>query len=152
MRDLHLRFCLDRRRYDGQLIDLLNEEEDEAQLLPKTGGAYVLGTSTTMLTYPWGTSPIFYIGKATNLRVRVTRHKGRIQKARADRGRYWPPKIQYGTAFGAHVAWYSRRGQEDPQNIEAFLTEKFYGAFGAMPIANGVWPRRIRPQRSNEDE
>ena len=93
--------------------------------------------------YPWGASPVFYIGKATNLRVRVTRHKVRIQKARADQDRYWPPKIQYGAAFGAHVAWYSRRGQEDPQNVEAFLTEKFYEAFGAMPTANGVWPRRI---------
>ena len=76
-------FSFERGRYDGQLIDLLNEEEDEAQRLPQTGGAYVLGTSATMLTYPWGTSPIFYIGKATNLRVRVTRHKVRIQTARA---------------------------------------------------------------------
>ena len=152
MRDFHLRFCLDRGRYDGQLIDLLNAEEDEAQLLPETAGAYVLGTSATMLTYPWGTSPVFYIGKATNLRVRVTRHKVRIQKARDNHDRYWPPKIQYGAAFGAHVAWFSQRGQEDPQNVEAFLTEKFYGAFGAMPTANGVWPRRIRPQRRNEDE
>ena len=152
MRDFHLRFCLDRGRYDGQLIDLLNEEKDEAQLLPETGDAYVLGTSATMLTYPWGTSPIFYIGKATKLRVRVTRHKGRIQKARDNHDAYWPPKIQYGAAFGAHVVWYSRRGQEDPQNVEASLIEKFYGAFGAMPTANGVWPRRIRPQRRNEDE
>ena len=82
----------------------------------------------------------------------MTRHKGRIQKARADHGRYWPPKIQYGAAFGANVAWYSRRGQEDPQNVEAFLTEKFYESFGAMPTANGVWPRRIRPQQRDVAE
>ena len=150
MRDFHLCFCLDRSQHDG-LIDLLNDEKVEDEL-PQTGGAYVLGTSATMLTYPWGTSPIFYIGKATYLRVRVTRHKVRIQRARADHGAYWPPKVQYGAAFGAHVAWYSRRGQEDPQNVEAFLAEKFYGAFGAMPTANGVWPRRLPPQRRNEDE
>ena len=84
--------------------------------------------------------------------MRVTRHKVRIQKARADHGAYWPPKIQYGAAFGAHVAWYSRRGQEDPQNVEASLTEKFYESFGAMPTANGVLPRRIRPPQRDVAE
>ena len=143
MGDFPLRFCLDRGRYDGKLIDLLNEEEDEAQLPPETGGAYVLGTSATMLTYPWGISPVFFIGKATNLRDRVTRHKGRIQKARDNYDAYWPPQIQYGAAFGAHVAWFFRRGQEDPRKREASLIAKFYETCGAMPTANGVWPRRI---------
>ena len=60
MRDFHLRFCLDRGWYNG-LADLLETKDDILLQVPVTGGAYVLGASTTMLTYPWGNSPIFYI-------------------------------------------------------------------------------------------
>ena len=151
MRDFHLRFCLDRGWYHG-LIDLLNDEEDEAQLLPETGGAYVLGTSATMLIYPWGTSPIFYIGKAGNLRERVLQHKGDIQSALDNHDEYFWPRHQYGAAFGTHVAWYSKKGPENPQNVEAYLIEKFYEAFGAIPAANSSWPTRIRPQRGGQNE
>ena len=142
MRDFHLRFCLDRGWYDG-LVDLLNMAEDEYQL-PETGGAYIFGTSGTMFTYPWGSSPIFYIGKASNLRDRVSQHKRNILKARKNhKERYFWPRYQYGAAFGAHVAWYSRRGPEDPQNVEAYLIEKFYDTFGAIPTANSSWPEYI---------
>ena len=151
MRDFHLRFCLERGWCHG-LIDLLNKEEDEARHLPDTGGAYVLGTSATMLIYPWGTSPIFYIGKATNLRVRVIQHKADIESARDDHDEYFWPRHQYGAAFGTHVAWYSRFGQEDPQNVEAYLVEKFYDAFGAIPAANSIWPASRRPKRGGQDE
>ena len=145
MRDFHLRFCLDRDWYDG-LIDLFNEDGDEDQL-PETGGAYILGTSRTMLTYPWGSSPIFYIGKAKDLRDRVIQHRKYIVKARDNHDElYFSPRYQYGAAFGAHVAWYSRNGPEDPQNVEAYLIEKFYETFGAIPTANSSWPRRKRPQ------
>ena len=144
MRDFHLRFCLDRGWYDG-LIDLLNEDKDEDQL-PETGGAYILGTSSTLLTYPWGASPIFYIGKARNLRDRVSQHREYILNARDNHDEHYWPRYQYGAAFGAHVAWYSRRGPEEPQNVEAYLIEKFYETFGAIPTANSNWPSRIRPQ------
>lgn len=145
MRDFHLRFCLDLRWYDG-LIDLLNMDEDEYQL-PETGGAYILGTSGTMLTYPWGSSPIFYIGSAKNLRDRVIHHRDSILMARDnhDEVYYWP-RYQYGAAFGADVAWYSRRGRQPPQNVEADLIEKFYETFGAIPTANSNWPNRIQPK------
>ena len=105
-----------------------------------------------MLTYPWGTSPIFYIGKATNLHRRVIQHSKQIQKARDNHDVYWAPKHQYGGAFGAHVAWNSTKGPQDPQNVEANLIEKFYDAFGAIPTANGTWPGRIRPKRGRQDE
>ena len=151
VRDFHLRFCLDTRGWYNGLIDLLNEEAENQ--LPETGGAYVLGASTTMLTYPWGTSPIFYIGKANNLRARVIQHRTNILSARDDHDeRYWWPRYQYGAAFGTHVAWYSRHGQQNPQNVEAHLIEKFYEVFGAIPTANSSWPSRIRPQRGNEEE
>ena len=72
MRDFHVRFCLDRSQHDG-LIDLLNDEKVEDEL-PQTGGADVLGTSATMLTYPWGTSPIFYVGNGRITCAEARRH------------------------------------------------------------------------------
>ena len=147
MRDFHLRFCLDRGWYNG-LADLLETKDDILLQVPVTGGAYVLGASTTMLTYPWGNSPIFYIGKATNLRVRVLQHKANILHAIENHDDYFWPRYQYGAAFGTHVAWYSRQGPEDPQNVEADLVEYFYLAFGAIPAANSEWPNRIRPRRN----
>ena len=149
MRDFHLRFCLERGWYNG-LIDLLDNELNE-HLLPETGGAYILGTSATMLTYPWGSSPVFYIGKAKDLRTRVLQHKRHIELAHDDHDEYFWPRHQYGAALGAHVAWYSRKGPEDPQNVEALLVTKFYEAFGAIPAANSHWPAPIRPRRRVEN-
>ena len=141
MRDFHLRFCVDTKGWNTSelIIDLLEWDEN---VLPETGGAYVLGTSDTMLTYPWGTSPIFYIGRAGNLRARVAQHRKGIDSARKNHDEYWWPRYQYGAAFGAHVAWYSRHGQEDPKNIEAILIECFYEAYGAIPVANSYWPQQ----------
>ena len=113
----------------------------------------MLGTSSTMLVYPWGTSPIFYIGKANNLRARVIEHGTSIVRAREDHtDRAWWPRYQYGAAFGADVAWYSRRGREKPGNVEALLIEEFYWTFGSIPTANGNWPKRIRLKRAEASE
>ena len=150
MRDFHLRFCLKEQGWYDGIIDLLGEAYDE---LPDTGGAYVLGTSNTMLVYPWGTSPIFYIGKAKSLRDRLVEHRKHIQGARDDDDEaYWWPRYQYGAAFGTDVAWYSRRGPQDPRNVEALLIERFYETFGAIPTANANWPSRIRPKGAQDTE
>ena len=85
-----------------------------------------------------------------NLRARVTQHRTNILRARDDHDEeYWLPRYQYGAALGAHVAWYSRRGPENPQNVEALLIEKFYEAYGAIPTANSNWPGFISPQQGN---
>ena len=151
MREFHLRFCLHQKGWYNGLIDLLGDEGKESTI-PNTGGAYVIGTAGTMLIYPWGSSPIFYIGKAKDLRARLIGHRTSMLKALEDSDQYWWPRHQYGAAFGAHVAWYSIKGREEPQNIEATLVEAFYDAFGAIPCANATWPNRIRPQRESENE
>ena len=148
MRDFHLRFCLERGWYSG-LIDLLNATDDDPRI-PVTGGAYVLGTSDTMLTYPWGSSPIFYIGKARNLRLRLSQHRKNILYAIGNHDEYYRPRHQYGAALGTNVAWYSRKGPELPHNVEADLVEYFYLSFGSIPVANSQWPNRIRPQPRTE--
>lgn len=153
MRDFHLRFALgsERTRWNDGLIDLLGDEGEE-DLLPVTAGAYVIGTAETMLTYPWGTSPVFYIGKSTNLRQRLIGHRKSMLSAREDHEQSYWPRYQYGAAMGAHVAWYSRHGPQNPQNIEAELIEAFYYTFGAIPTANATWPGPIRPKRGGENE
>ena len=153
MRDFHLRFCVNEsgKGWYTDLFDLLDPKEPSGiGAVPSTGGAYVLGTHDgTMLIYPWGTSPIFYIGKAINLRRRLETHKKHILNAKVDHEEtYWWQRYQYGAAFGADCAYYSRSGPQNVQNIEAQLIESFYWAFGAIPAANSSWPREIRPRQS----
>ena len=148
MKDFHLRFCLGAQGWPTRLFDLLADdyEDDPA---PSVGGAYVLGASDhTMLTYPWGSSPIFYIGKSNDLNMRLRSHRNHILGAREDHDEvYWWPRYQYGAAFGADCAYYSRNGPQNVQNIEAELIKRFYDAFGSIPAANSHWPKKIKPKR-----
>ena len=152
MRAFHLRFALDEegRRPREALIDLLEENAEHKP--PATGGAYVIGTADTMLIYPWGTSPVFYIGQTANLRQRLAGHKTMIQEAREDYDHWYRPRHQYGAALGAHVAWYSRRGPESPRVIEGRLMDAFYELFGAIPCANGAWSRGHTTRPAREDD
>ena len=144
MKDFHLRFCVEGRGWPTAMFDLLEDGIDD---VPSTGGAYVLGTSDgTMLTYPWGSSPVFYIGKGDNLKQRLATHLKHIVGARDDHEDNWWPRYQYGAAFGATFAYYSRKGPEPAQNVEALLIELFYYAFGSIPAANSSWPSRIEPK------
>lgn len=149
MKDFHLRFCVNKKGWYTGLFDLLEEEEDGVDAVPSTGGAYVLGTSDgTMLTYPWGSSPIFYIGKANDLHRRLSTHRKHICAAMENHDEdYWWQRYQYGAAFGADCAYYSRSGPQNVQNIEAELIESFYETFGSIPAANSSWPGRIAPKQ-----
>ena len=169
MKDFHLRFCL------GAMAELfakdlparlLGEEshsgwfdtkdsmdtfdllEDEVSDIPDKSGAYVLGARDgAMITYPWGVSPIYYIGKASNLRNRLSDHKKHTLGAKNDHEKeYWWPRYQYGAAFGADCVWYIAHDDMDPQNLEARLVESFYWAYGAIPVANHKWPKHLEPK------
>ena len=75
----------------------------------------------------------------------------RVERARDHEQSFWPRR-QFGAALGAHVAWYSRRGPQNPQNTEAELIEAFYYTFGPIPSANATWPGPIRPKQGGENE
>lgn len=141
MRDFHLRFY-DNRWYDG-MIDLINDDIDA---VPETAGAYVLGASDgNMFIYPWGSSPVFYIGKADVLSVRLSEHKKYIIKAINDHEEQsWWPRYQYGASFGAKAVWYSVRGIQNPNKLESDLITQFYSRFGSIPVANGAWPSGLK--------
>lgn len=149
MRDFHLRFALDSMRamlakkhdgwYHNPGYEMFNLLEHEPSFLPQKRGAYVLGTAdNTLLTYPWGMSPVYYIGKAENLRNRIEDHANRMSAACDDHSASWSPRDQYGAAFGSHCVWY-RTKKEDPHNVEAKLMESFFLYYGALPAANHKW-------------
>ena len=160
MRDFHLRFCIDdmaklfgKRRpvwfdtNDGEsTFDLL---EDEKSDIPDEPGAYILGTTDgTMIVYPWGVSPIYYIGKASNIRNRLSDHRKHTLGARNDHQEdSWWPRYQYGGAFGADCVWYLAHDDHDPQNLEATLIESFYWTYGAIPVTNQKWPKHLEPEQ-----
>ena len=123
---------------DTPVIDLLAAEPD----LPTDAGAYVLGTADqTMLVYPWATSPIYYIGKAENLRERLLTHRKYIQGAIDDYwDRWWWPRYQYGAAFGASCVWFASTDMP-AKALEATLVSHFYLRFGSIPVANTHWPK-----------
>ena len=170
MKDFHLRFCvgdmadlfakclparlLGEESHNGwfdtndDMYNTFNLLEDEASDIPDEPGAYVLGTRDgTMITYPWGVSPIYYIGKASNLRNRLSDHKKHTLGAKKDHTeRAWWPRYQYGAAFGADCVWYLAHDDNDPQNLEARLVESFYWAYGAIPVANHKWPKDLEPK------
>lgn len=123
---------------DTPVIDLLEAEGDD---LPEEGGAYVLGTAgETMLVYPWASSPVYYIGKADNLRTRLLAHRRHIQGAMENYWeKWWLPRYQYGAAFGASCVWFTS-DDTSAKALEASLVNDFYSRFGSIPVANTQWP------------
>ncbi|MDE0004962.1 MAG: hypothetical protein OXQ29_19905 [Rhodospirillaceae bacterium] len=134
MRDFHLAF--ERRWPDGGPVALAEHAA------PDEPGACVIGTADgTMLTYPWATSPVFYIGKAGNLSERLATHRRWTKEARQNYWDWWWPRYQFGASFGADVAWFLAKPEEDPGALEAALVNDFYQRFGSIPVANRVWPQ-----------
>ncbi len=146
MRDFHLRFFVDRPYPDG-IEELLDIEDQDFLWAPNTAGAYVLGTKQrTMLTYPWGNSPVFFIGESRDLRKKFAEHRRLILSAQKDRGEQtWWPRYQYGASFGATVAWYSVRGAQFPNKLLYGLLATFYDMYGSIPLGNSSWPSGLRP-------
>ena len=152
MRDFHLRFFIERRWPDG--IEELIEIEDENILwAPEIAGAYVLGANEgTMFSYPWGNSPIYYIGQSRDLRKKLAEHRKYILLAKDDRGEQrWWPRYQYGASFGATVAWYLGRGSQFAHMLEYDLVTSFYEMYGSIPLANSRWPVKLRPVHGTDE-
>jgi len=150
MKKFDLRFFIE-RRWPDKFDNLLNIDEDE---LPTTSGTYVLGSSDgTNFIYPWGSSPIFYIGQSNNLKKRLLTHKKYILAATEDHDElYWWPRYQYGASFGANLACYSVRGQQNPNKLESDLITRFYDTYGSTPVANGAWPSGLKPKHGSRDD
>lgn len=153
MRKFHMRFFLERRWPDGMIENIFESEGDEIEDFTTKAGSYILGSSDgTKFTYPWGESPIFYIGQASNLRTRLLQHKKFTLEAIENHDEYWWPRYQYSAAFGCDVAFYTIRGTQNPNQLEADLVRAFYEAYGSIPLANGAWPSGNRPKHGSRDD
>ena len=146
MRDFHLRFALNTTAnlglgpdasgwFDNDGYAMLDLATGEVSEVPDEPGAYVLGTADgTVLVYPWGSSPVYYIGMADNLTKRLSEHSKHTHGAIDDHAAWdWWPRYQYAAAFGAHAVWYLA-GEVEPKKIEAELVSSFYEAYGSIPV------------------
>ena len=142
MRDFHLNFFSKRR--PDPILSLESEliESDYAA----TAGCYVLGSKDgTDFVYPWGRSPVFYIGTSSKLRQRLKAHRKWIRRARDEhQSRHFLSLHQYGASFGTDVAIYRRVKNESIAKFESLLITDFYNIYGAIPVANGAWPKLMR--------
>ena len=142
MKDSDLIFYVDSagkwgRWYDGGPADLLTETLEE---VPSSEGAYVLGTTGAQLVYPWGRSPIYYIGKADNLSLRLPQHQRGVERCSEDCWTYyWRTRYQYGAAYGMIAVWYELVRDETAGILESDLLERFYCHYGTIPVGNDKW-------------
>jgi hypothetical protein len=141
MKTFHIRFC--KRKIDGIMSEIVN---DHISSLPDKAGVFILGTADgTNLVYPWGTSPIFYIGRTNNLYKWLKRFRESIKTAQQNPEDFWGyPRYQYSTAFGASLVWFAENGDNDARLFESEVIYSFYDFYGAIPVANGVWPSGIK--------
>ncbi len=121
----------------------------ERHEVPHTAGAYVLlARPGQRFSYPWGRSPVFYIGQAANLHRRLARHLKFSKEAEVPPGRrerrelYWP-RYEYAAKFGARYAIIPTRQGLGAKALEDRLLARFALRYGAFPVANGMgsWTR-----------
>jgi hypothetical protein len=96
--------------------------------------------------YPRDESPVFYIGQAGKLRVRLYRHRtGIIQAKEGRRLCLYRATREYGAAFGAYYSFVLADVGESPKCLEDLLMARFARQYGSLPVANGAggW-KRIR--------
>jgi len=138
--------------------------------IPDEPGVYVLGTGTdklehytdcTMFAYPWGTSPIYYIGAAEeSVRAQLKEDASEIRTAKllcGEGSRNGNDFKQYGAAYGAMAVWFILRRNDDCdddcEHLLRSLFECFHRAYGAIPVANSngdcpLWPTPARIRKS----
>lgn len=148
MRDFNLRFFRD--RWPDDIFDL--NELDSLDILKGIGGNYVIGAlDGTQFVYPWGASPVYYIGLSQNLRQRLWAHRKWVNRANVEHNKYhFAPLHQYGASFGAKVAVYRRKGRSSLEKFESRLITEFYEFYGSIPVANGAWPKTVRKPLGTE--
>lgn len=141
MRDYNLRFF--KTCWPDDLFRIGSERVDLYAQIP---GCYVLGSSDgTNFIYPWGSSPVFYIGKSRAIRARVRAHHKWIKRAIEEHhSQHFIPLHQYGAAFGTDVSIYKTGSEESAVKLESELITEFYNIYGSIPVANGAWPKQMR--------
>jgi hypothetical protein len=125
------------KRADDDFLsfDRINRDYDELREGP---GAYVLlTTGRPTWAYPWGVSPVFYIGKAKDLRDRLWDHwDGARHAKRSDGDDLYYAVNHYAAAFPTRYITVPTWQRMTPDALEEELFGGFVRGYGARPVAN----------------
>lgn len=126
-------------QYDFRSID------DEYDDLPSGSGGYVIRADRRVTwPYPWGSSPVFYIGKARSLRDRLWDHwNDSKQHRKQDYSPDWMPVHVYEAAYASSYYMVPTWQGMSPDSLEKEMIGRFVNWYGARPVANGQtrWDR-----------
>ena len=103
-------------------FDLLSDDLPE---IPSSAGVYILMSERTLFTYPAGASSVFYIGLASDLKVRLLDHrKFSHQVKNGEAATRYFPRYEWAANHGA-IATYAVRPRKNstlkPKDIESLL-------------------------------
>lgn len=110
--------------------------------IPSSPGVYILIAKPDIsFQYPRGKSPIYYIGKAANLRRRLYEHLKHSIEAKKDRKhehhKYWP-RYEYAASFGGRYTFIHTWQGITPKNLEDKILSQFADRYRSFPVANGA--------------
>jgi hypothetical protein len=138
-----LAFLLDfEKRVEGPFK--FGEIDREYDNLPTGRGAYIVRASgRTVWPYPWGKSPVFYVGKAANLRDRLWDHWDAARQHKKDYHPGWSPVHIYEAAYASEYYVLPTWQGMTPDALEKELFGRFGRWYGARPVANSQtrWER-----------
>jgi hypothetical protein len=111
--------------------------------LPNVAGVYVIvSTDGTKFIYPNGDSPVMYIGMSSHLKSRIKGHEESVITVTSNIKEHKQMSCQceqryhYFRVFGAKVYVFTRRGPQEPKEMEAMFLGKFYEKYLSLPISN----------------
>lgn len=111
---------------------------DKHSIPDKPGSYIILARQGEMFEYPRKKSPVFYIGKAINLRKRLNQHFRFSRQAKIDRKLvlYWP-LYEWAAVKGARYTFVECKSDEKARLLERDFLAQFAEKYRSWPIANG---------------
>ncbi len=134
---------IEKRAEDAR--ELSDVDEDYESLPPGAGGYILLAGGRTTWAYPWGQSPVFYIGKSgRSIRERVWEHWDGARHAKKSDGRSLYYAVNhYAAEFSPRYIAVPTWQRMTPDAVEQELLGRFVRDYGARPVANNQtrWDR-----------
>lgn len=124
----------------NEITDFIKNYEEEKDRIPANRGIYIFVAKKTKFTYPWGESPVIYIGTSNNLRRRISRHYAKTLEAKETGNTRWNySRYNYIVKFHADLYFMRVKGTENEKDLESKVIEDFYDRYGALPVGNGAF-------------
>jgi len=135
-----LKTFVHRNTTDAEFHDLMMSDSTDFPTYP---GVYVFVSHNQKFVYPNGMSRIIYIGKAENLKARLSTHKRHLKELanlpiKEKSINWWYARYHYMSAFGCKVFCFRVKGKQEAKNLEHKLLSYFYHRYYAMPVGNGA--------------